>query len=66
MLKCIHQFSSKHERKTAFNAYRKWKNNQTYTHTTIDEDGNPEERQCTRYIAHSERVSKKSTMDKGI
>lgn len=56
MLQCIHQFSNKHDRKKAFNAYYSWKNSQTYTHTTINEDGNTEEKPCTSYIYHVERM----------
>ena len=44
MLKCIHQYSNKKERKQAFNTYYAWKNSQLYTHTTINEDGNTEEK----------------------
>ena len=65
MLKCIHQFSSKKERKTAFNAYYNWRNNQTYTHITINENGEPQEKTCTRYVYHVERMLDKSRIFKG-
>ena len=39
MLKCIHFYSTKHERKEAFTKYRKWRKEQFYTHTTFDENG---------------------------
>lgn len=39
MLNCIHQYSNKKLRKQAFNTYYNWKNNQTYTHITINDDG---------------------------
>ena len=47
MLKCIHQYSTKYERKMAFNAYRNWKKEQVYTHITLNEDGNPQRTECT-------------------
>ena len=54
MLKCIHQFSNKYERKQAFNAYNKWRKEQYYCHITINENGDPEQTECTRYIKHAE------------
>lgn len=66
MLKCIHQFSNKHERKQAFAAYYNWKNNQTYTHTTINEDGKRIETPCTKYAYHVERMLGRPYMAKGI
>ena len=54
MLKCIHQFSTKHERKAAFNAYNNWLKEQTYSHLTINENGDPQETPCTRYVKHAE------------
>ena len=54
MLKCIHQFSTKQERKQAFNQYNNWLKEQTYCHITIDEHGNPQETPCTRYVKHTE------------
>lgn len=56
MLKCIHQFSSKHERKQAFNAYNAWKSSQIYSHTTINENGDPQRIECTKYVYHAERM----------
>lgn len=55
MLKCIHRFSNKHERKMAFNAYNEWLKNQNYFHITINEDGNPQQTKCTRYFKHAEK-----------
>lgn len=55
MLKQIHQFSTKSERKQAFKDYQKFKNSQYYTHLIIDENGDKIRRKCTRYIAHYER-----------
>ena len=56
MLKCIHQFSSKKDRKYAFSTYYTWKNSQTYTRITINENGESKETPCTRYIYHLERM----------
>ena len=55
MLRCIHQFSTKHERKQAFTAYNKWKKEQFYSHITFNENGDPQETPCTRYFYHAER-----------
>ena len=54
MLKCIHQYSTKYERKMAFNAYKNWKKEQAYTHITLNEDGNPQRTECTQYVKHAE------------
>ena len=56
MLQCIHQFNNKKGRKMAFNAYYKWLNNQKYTHIITDEDGTPQEKPCSKYIYHVERM----------
>lgn len=55
MLKCIHRFSSKYERKLAFNEYYEWKKQQYYSHITFNENGDPQETECTRYVKHAER-----------
>lgn len=52
MLHCIHQFSSKSERKSAIRRFDRWRSNQKYSQLTINEDGTTEEQQCSRYIAH--------------
>lgn len=54
MLKCIHQYSSKRDRKAAFDAYNKWKKSRTYTHMTINDDGDPQRIECSQYVAHAE------------
>ena len=54
MLKCIHQYSTKYERKMAFSAYRNWKKEQTYTHLTLNENGDPQQTECTQYVKHAE------------
>ena len=56
MLKCIHQYSNKKQRKEAFKNYYEWKENQYYSHITINEDGDPQEKQCTSYVYHVERM----------
>lgn len=66
MLKCIHQFSNKRERKAAFNVYHNWKNNKKYTHKIANEDGDLEERECTQYIYHFERVYNRPKLEKGL
>ena len=59
MLKCIHRFSNKYERKQAFNAYHNWKKQQVYSHITLNENGDPQETQCTRYVKHFETSLKR-------
>lgn len=60
MLQCIHQFSSKSERKAAMRRYDRWRSHQKYSHLTINENGNPEEESCSRYIAHYEHKTDSS------
>ena len=63
MLQCIHQYSNKKQRKEAFKNYHNWKNSQKYTHITINEDGDPQERECSAYEYHVERLYKQPTME---
>ena len=56
MLKFIHFYSTKKERKQAFNAYYDWKKSKIYTHIIINEDGDPQEKQCSSYVYHVERM----------
>lgn len=56
MLNCIHQYSSKHEKKQAFNIYNNWKKQQIFTHMAINEDGEYEETECTKYVYHAEKM----------
>lgn len=65
MLNTIHQFSTKIERKQAFQTYNSWKKHKTYTHTLINEDGIPEERECSAYTYHVERALEKRNLLKG-
>lgn len=54
MLQCIHQYDNKVDRRNAFKRYEKWINNQKYTHLIINEKGESERVECTRYVAHKE------------
>lgn len=54
MLSCIHMFSTKIERKQAFKEYRQWKSNNKQTHQIFDENGNPQQTECTTYFKHAE------------
>lgn len=60
MLTRIHQFSDKRTRKQAFSKYREWKNNQYYSHITADEYGELQEKPCTKYVSHFERMVERS------
>lgn len=62
MLRCIHQFSSKIERKEAFKKYKNWKNNKKYIHSVIGEDGKLEEHECSMYVYHVERSPKRQKL----
>lgn len=66
LLKYIHQYSSKRDKKDAIKKYNNYINNLTYTTTTINEDGNPQETKCTRYVAYSERLRNGSRLVKGL
>ena len=66
MLKCIHQYSSKKERKQAFEQYYNWKNGLVYTRTTINENGKSIEQQCTKYVYHVERMLGKSELAQNV
>lgn len=58
MLKYIHRYSTKQERKAAFKILEEHLNSKKYFHTTINELGDPQETECTQYVAHTERVLK--------
>lgn len=64
MLKYIHHYSNRIERKQAFKTYQTWKNNKKYFHTTINEDGRPEERECSMYTYHVERMLERRGVSK--
>lgn len=56
MLNKIHQYTGKHEKRRAFQVYNKWKQDQIYSHITINENGDPQEKECTKYVYHAERM----------
>lgn len=62
MLRCIHQYSDKHERNKAFKKYRDWKKNQTFTHIIKDDDGNEIEQKCSKYVYHYEKSLKEQEL----
>lgn len=64
MLQCIHQYSNKKLRNQAINTYINWKNNQKYTHFTINERGDPQETRCTQYVYHIDRMLGRSQLAK--
>lgn len=55
-MKCIHRYSTKQERKQALNALKNWQKEQLYTHITLNENGDPQETECTKYVKHAEKV----------
>lgn len=66
MLKCIHQYSDKKERRNAINKYKDYKENQIYTHNTTNENGDIEQRQCTKYVAHREKCIEEQGISKSF
>lgn len=52
MLKYIHQYSSRQERKQAFIDYYKWLRNQKYITAVENEQGDLVEIECSKYVAH--------------
>ena len=64
MLQHIHMFSTKQERKQAFQEYKNWKKQNFHTHKTFDEDGNPQETRCTTYVKHAEILLNKRNLPK--
>ena len=66
MLQCIHQFNNKKERKHAFIRYYDWLDNQKYTHTIKDEDGKPQEKECTKYFYHAERLYRRPKLASNV
>ena len=58
MLKQIHQYSDKTERKQAFKKYNSWKDSKTYTHIIKDDEGNDIEQECTKYVYNYEKSRK--------
>lgn len=56
MLKCIHRYSTTIDRKKAFSRYYRWLDKQKYIQFVEDENGEKIEQECSRYVAHSERM----------
>lgn len=54
MLNRIHYYNSSFEKKNAIKQYEKWIDSQVYTHIEINEKGDPQRTECTRYVAHAE------------
>ena len=52
MLKYIHAYSTRQERRQSFIDYYKWKDEQKYTLTVEDELGKPKQIECSMYVAH--------------
>lgn len=61
MLKCIHQYSQKDERREAFIKYRQYMKNTWYSHIIKTDDGKSKRVECSKYIAHYEEVNKIGT-----
>lgn len=55
ILKCIHRYSTKQERRHALRKYNQWVDRQMYTHIVYNDDGDPQREECTRYVAYSEQ-----------
>lgn len=66
LLKYIHQYSEKAERRNAIRKYAEYMDDIQYTKTTINEDGNPQTIECTKYYAHAERMRNGSKIPIGI
>ena len=66
MLKCIHQYSHKRQRKTAFNIFHNWENNRKYTHIITNEQGDPIEAECTEFVFRVEKMLGKPVMAKSL
>ena len=66
MLNRIHQYSSKQEKKQAIKNYNNWKKSLFYSHTTINEDGDPQQKECSKYIYYAERMLGKPGLARGI
>lgn len=65
MLKCIHRYSTTIDRKKAFSRYYRWLDKQKYIQFVEDEDGVEQEQECSRYVAHIERMRGKRILYKG-
>lgn len=66
MLNRICQYSPKKQRKQAFNTYNNWKKQQVFSHITINENGDPQRTECTKYVYHAERMLGKPGLVRSI
>lgn len=66
MLKCIHQYSSRQQRKQAYTIYNTWKNNQKFNHIVTSEDGDKQQKECSKYIYHIEKMLGKPVVAEGV
>lgn len=55
MIQYIYQYDRDLKHK-AFKKYNKYIKSKKYTHIVSDEDGNKIEKECTKYIAHAEKL----------
>lgn len=65
ILQYLTYYSSKQQKKAAYTAYNEWKNNQKYTHEIVNDEGDIEEQECTRYVYNAEKNSKFNKISKG-
>ena len=54
------------ERKQALNLYYNWRKSQTYSHITINDDGDPLEQECSPYVYHAERLLERSKLAEDV
>lgn len=40
----------------ALNALKNWQKEQIYSHITLNENGDPQETECTKYVKHAETM----------
>lgn len=66
LLQYINQYADKKQRNKAFEVYEDYINNIEYFHTTLNEDGNPQETKCSKYVYHVERMRSGSKLANGI
>lgn len=57
MLQYIHQFSSNKERKHAFDTCEEYLKTKRYKHEIVDDNGDPKEEKCNKYVYHAENSS---------
>lgn len=59
MMKYIHRYDDKQERDKAFRTFKFNRSKAKYTHLIHNDDGEIVEEECTKYVAHAERNSKR-------